>query len=225
MMLLFNWRKFLSMQLVSIDQWPDEFRDSVGTLLLPHLKVKVQCQKLCPTSMNVKPLPPFSEEAFTEDESSKVNETIKCLYTPDTVLQILKLYKRTSSIAIGNSIKLASATSQFGNCSKLFVDDVLYELDCFIKVTVIVTNATVHTEKHWLVRCLKYVAHNCRPWFGYPSQVWGATYETDCYYYFLLNQIDARAVFVQSTINFGRVIGEQCVLVAVPIPFSLDDIT
>ena len=222
-------RKFVSMQLVSTDQWPGEFRESFGPLLQPHLKEKGSvAETVCPNEMSaVKPLPPFSEAAFTDDEILKVEHAISSLHPAESILQILKLYKRTVSIAIGNSVKLASTTSRYSHCSKIFIRDTLYEIDSFVKAAVMATGAdsTLTTEKHWLVRCFKYVSHQCKPWFGYPTQVWDTTYEIADPQYFLLSEIGARAVFVQSKVSFGRVIGNHTVLVAVPIPFYLDDVT
>ena len=47
-------RKFVSMQLVSTDQWPGEFRESFGPLLQPHLKEKGSvAETVCPNEMSV----------------------------------------------------------------------------------------------------------------------------------------------------------------------------
>lgn len=221
-------RKFLSMQLVTLDKWPSEFKDKVGPLFQPYQKETGSLSEtVCPTTIrSVKPLPPISEKAFLPEELSEVENVINSLHA-DSDLQVLRLYKCTSSVAIGNSIKLASAGSRHGNCSKIFVGDTLYEIDRFVHVTAMIMDDSLDvaaTEKHWLVRCLAYASHQCKPWFGYPTQVWSTALKTD-FHYFFLNQIDSRVVFVHSKVKFGNVIGEHHVIVAVPIPFSFDSTT
>ena len=54
---------------------------------------------------------------------------------------MLRLYKCTSSIAVGKSIILGSSGSRHGNCSKIFVHDTLYEMDCLVQVTIMVMEA------------------------------------------------------------------------------------
>ena len=78
---------------------------------------------------------------------------------------------------------------------------------------------SVATEKHWLVWCLSYAGHQCKPWFGYPAQVWSASLNAD-FNYFLLKKISSRVVFVKSKIS--GIIGEHNVIVALPIPFYFD---
>ena len=217
-------RKFLSMQMVSLDQWPKEFKDKIGPLFQPYIKeIGSLSETLCPTiSQSIKPLPPITERAFTPEEMSEVVSTVNSFHI-DCNLQVLTLYKRTSSLVIGNSTKFASERSRYKNCSKIFVGDTLYEIDSFIQVTVMVTSDSdsIATEKQWLVRCFMYSDHQCKPWFGYPTQVWSATLNRG-FHYFLLTQIDGRAVVVESKVNFGSIIGEDNVIAAVPVPFSFD---
>ena len=223
-------RKFLSMQLVSLDKWPDEFRDKIGPLFQPHLKeVGSLSEMMHPDEItqSIRPLPPISEKAFSPEDLFEVEKVTSSLHPECVGLQVLRLYKCTSSIAVGKSIILGSSGSRHGNCSKIFVRDTLYEMDSFVQVTIMVTEAAsenVITEKHWLVRCFPYTCHQCKPWFGYPTQVWSTYLNTDVCTHFLLSQIDSRVVFVISKVKFGSVIGEDNVIVAVPIPFSFDNI-
>lgn len=115
--------KFLTMQSVSFDHWPEEFKQSIGPVLWPYLKEKGSVSEtICPSNINFKPLPPLYEKAFdSDDELSKVERVIKSQQNRnDCTLEVLKLYKYASSIAIGNSIKLASANSKYSYCSKFF---------------------------------------------------------------------------------------------------------
>ena len=118
---------------------------------------------------------------------------------------MLRLYRSTLSIAIGDSVKLASIKSRYSNCSKIFIGDVLYEIHSFLHVTVIVmddSSNVLRTDQHWFVKCQPYVPHPCKPWFGYPTQVWNIGLR-EKFQFFLLNHITNRAVFTQSEVNFG----------------------
>jgi hypothetical protein len=219
--------KFLSMQLVTLDKWPAEYKDEVEQLFHPYLKEAGSLSETsCSTEgiQSVKPLPPISEKAFLPEELLEVEKVVNSL-NEDCKVQVLRLHKCTSSLAISNSITLASTGSRHGNCAKIFVGDTLYEIDSFINITAMVMDDsnTVKTEKYWLVRCFSHAHHQCRPWFGYPTQVWSTALSQE-FSYFLLTQIDTRVVFVQSKVKFGNVIGENNVIVAVPIPFSFDTI-
>lgn len=89
-------------------------------------------------------------------------------------------------------------------------------MQCTVLVTDPLTDEST-THRHWLVQCSPYMSHPCKPWYGSPTQVW-ATVLTDDWDYFMLNQINSRVVFLETKVNFGRVIGEDNVLVVTPIP-------
>lgn len=59
----------------------------------------------------------------------------------------------------------------------------------------------------------------CKAWYGYPTQVWSIGFRTG-FNYFLLNDVTSRVVYVRTKVNFGRIIGEDSVLVVVPIPLN-----
>ena len=54
--------------------------------------------------------------------------------------------------------------------------------------------------------------HACKNWYGFSTEVWAATLEND-FDFFPLEEIQYRVVFVKTTVNFGRYIGEDSVLI------------
>ena len=76
-------RKFLSMQLVSLDKWPDEFRDKIGPLFQPHLKeVGSLSEMMHPDEItqSIRPLPPISEKAFLPEDLFEVEKVTSSLH-------------------------------------------------------------------------------------------------------------------------------------------------
>lgn len=215
-------RKFLGMQIVSLDQWPEDLRNDFSPLFHKCCK---ETGSLSETNQSkdsfalVKPLPPVTERAFKSEDMVKIEEIMSHLY-PNCQVQVLRLHRSSLAVAFNETVKLASNHSRYSNCSKVFIDNKLFEINHFVQCTVLVTDSITDecmTHRHWLVHCSQWISHQCKPWFGYPTQVWSSELEMD-FEYFMLNQICSRVVFVHSKVNFGRVIGEQKVLVVSPIP-------
>lgn len=214
-------RKFQSMQSVSLDQWPEEFKHEFSPMFESCFKQGGSLAESASSAgaSNVKPLPPISEKAFLDQEIIKIKSVVSSVHL-NSQIEVVKLHKSTTAIAFSNSIKLASEKSRYGHCSKVFVDNTLVEICSFVQCTCLITdvssgNSTTH--RHWLAKCSPYMPHRCVPWYGYPTQVWASVLVEDFEYYFL-NQITSRVVYVRTNVNFGRVIGEDCVLIVTPVP-------
>ena len=66
----------------------------------------------------------------------------------------------------------------------------------------------------WVAAVSIYMAHNCKVWFGKPTQVW-TTVTYPGYSFIPLTNIISR-VFT-TTVNFGRLIGNDYVNIVVPL--------
>ena len=66
---------------------------------------------------------------------------------------------------------------------------------------------------------MKCFEHPCHVWFGYPVEVWSTATKPDVHYIPITN-IKSRVVHVEHSFDFGRIHGEQTVLVVVPIASS-----
>ena len=105
------------------------------------------------------------------------------------------------------------------------MENKLVEINFFVQCIVFVTDpvsneCTRHT--HWLVNCTAYLEHTCKLWYGNPTQVWSTSLSSsNANNFHLINNITSRVVFVKTKVNFGRYIGEDSVLIVVPIPFYL----
>lgn len=169
------------------------------------------------------PLPPVKEKSFLDSEIKKIECIMHGIYDSADI-QVLRLYRACPAVAFDDTIKLASSKSKYSNCSKIFIYNKLFEIihfvQCYISVSHHATNQQ-KTEKCWLVKCSPYMAHPCKPWFGFPTQVWASVLD-NAYEYFTLEQTDSRVVFTETQVNFGRHIGQDNVLIVTPIPLYLN---
>ena len=89
------------------------------------------------------------------------------------------------AFVLKDSIKLAAASSLYSHSSKVFIDSNLVEINHFLLCTVLGTeSSTDHSfsHQHWLDYFSKFTEHVCKPWYGYPTKVWGATTESDRFF-------------------------------------------
>ena len=216
-------RKFTLMQDVSLSQWPEElkaefaplFRSCFGEKGSLSETMSIYDDKHC----SIKAIPPVVEKSFDCQELDKVTALMASLY-PHLSVSVLRLHTCTKAISINDSMKLASESSRYSHCSKVFIGRSLVEIISFIKCTVIVTDPSnqCSTHHHWVTHSLSYAEHPCQSWYGFPTEVWANRLNSG-FNYSLLEDITSRVVFVKEKINFGRFIGEDSVVVVVPIPF------
>lgn len=160
----------------------------------------------------MKPLPPVVERSFIDSEI----EEVKSALNDNGKMEVLRLYRSAQAFAFTSTINLAARNSKYINCSKIFAANKLFEILCFVQCTVKVVD-TSDVQKHWLVKCSPFMSHQCKPWYGYPTEVWSSVLEDD-YKYFTLDRIQSRVVYTEANVNFGRVMGHDNVLVVIPIP-------
>ena len=72
------------------------------------------------------------------------------------------------------------------------------------------------TSTHWFAKVIFFLEHQCRVWFGYPTEVW-TKMEATSSYFIPLSHIKSRVPYVDSKVNFGQIIGTDSVYVITPI--------
>ena len=77
-------------------------------------------------------------------------------------------------------------------------------------------NSSNGTESRsfWFAAVPLFLDHPCRVWFGSPTEVWSRVTSRDI---LPLSYILCRIAYASTSVNFGRVIGEDTVLVVVPL--------
>ena len=209
-------------------EWPQEFEDDLHSLLskATYCKGSLMFATLenalhSPEAIKlVEALPPAKEFILPSHVKHSLIEDIAYYYSNDTcsVCNVLAICIRCKAIKIGSFV-LGSEHSKFTTSSRLLVYTTngqvkLAQVHYYIRCNVMLSNEEI--DKVWLVAVSYYVNHSCKVWFGHPVQVWSKTTETDIHF-IPLNKISSRIVCGELTVNFGRYIGEQNVLVVIPI--------
>ena len=214
-------RKFITMQQVTLDQWPEELKSDFATLLdTEHGSLSETMQDSI--KQNIKPLPPITEKALPDEEIAKIKSLMLTVYGGKNI-QIARLCKSTAAVSFNESIKLAAKNSRYSHCSKVFIDSSLIEINFFIKCIIFVTDQSTNKctrRTHWLANCTSYLEHPCQLWYGKPTEVWSNSLSSFDVNYFLISSITNRIVYVNAEVNFGRFMGTDNVLIVVPIPFD-----
>ena len=77
------------------------------------------------------------------------------------------------------------------------------------------------SEKHktvnlWFAAVSYFHEHDCKLWYGKPTQVWTTVTSSDIKF-IPLSHIHSRVAYCSSTVNFGRFIGSHQVFVVVQV--------
>ena len=160
------------------------------------------------TELTCIPLLPIRESAFLDSEI----ESLK----PIVGDGLIRLNEKSTAIRLGRFV-LGAKGSRHSNSSLLLAkrsgDVCLAEVLFFVRCTVF-TNEE-HSYK-WVAAVAWFIEHPCKVWFGSPCQVWSsATWPG--FSFVSVQDIVSRVVHTKSTVNFGRFIGNQTVLVVVPL--------
>ena len=74
----------------------------------------------------------------------------------------------------------------------------------------------METQSFWFATVSLVQSHNCKLWFGKPVEVWSCVTFSE-HVFIPISHIKSRLAHTSTTINFGRIIGQDHVLVVVPL--------
>ncbi len=215
-------RRFMSSTLHGIHNWPLEYKEDLARLVVHHQYQKGSLQS---TSLEqalqqnqtetIKPLPPVREVAWEPHQKHILCKFLTSLLGHRN-FSLLTLYQKVSAIMIGGFV-LGSNTSRFLTKAHVmalhprFSDQThLAEIENFAKLDVkIESNSTISI---WTASVKYYFEHDCKKWFGGPTQVWSKTKSPDTYY-ICLSSIKSKVAYCETEVDFGRYIGKQTVYV------------
>ena len=140
---------------------------------------------------------------------------------PHKSFSLCAIYKRCKAINVGNFI-LGSKSSKFTTSSHVMVErsvdsipkSQLAEIHYFAKCVLHLPDC--NTETVWVAAISFFMEHPCHVWFGFPAEVWSTVTETDIHF-IPVSSIKSRVFYTENSFNFGRILGDQKVLVVVPI--------
>lgn len=137
---------------------------------------------------------------------------------------ILLLHTKAKTINVGGFIlgakgskhsrsSLVLARKTRNGVSSTNIAEVQYFASCTI-----VSAGNGHKQTVWVASVHWYMEHQCRVWFGQPTQVWSGV----CYpgnFLILISNNVSRVVYAHHLVSFGWVIGEEKVYIIVPFFF------
>ena len=224
-------RRFTELHSLGIESWPQEFQRDFAPLLEGHRynkgslmqsSLETHMKVHCESDSSIQPLPPMLESAFEPLLLESLKQTIiQDKLIPHNRFTVLSLMCKCGALKIGDYV-LGSKKSRHSTSSVVMVcPDVvdsskvnLAEIEFFFRCDVCVGSKDV--VSFWFVAVKLFSDHMCKVWFGFPTQVWSAVTAPDMYF-LPLTCIKSRVAYCKKTVNFGRVIGNDSVIIAVPI--------
>lgn len=133
-------------------------------------------------------------------------------------MTVLALFAKCRAIKIGRFI-LGSCNSRFTTASRVIValeeEEKLAEIQHFLKCAIRYSNQH-HSENFWLAAVKVYFEHQCRVWFGHPTEIWASCTRPELIY-IPLSYIKCRVAYTTLEQYFGRIIGTDKVSVVIPL--------
>lgn len=218
-------RRFATLHDSGISKWPEEFREDFASLLASrqYNKGSLMQSSLCYDSLIPFALPPVFESALEPSQLRELYQMFEAAGLIDSDdYDILPLFSQCAVIKIGEYV-LSSRKSRFTTCSVIMAQtinksgillaDIHYFLKCDVRIR---ENDEIRYQSFWLVAISFYYPHECKVWFGSPTEVWSAITRPDIEF-LPLSHIRSRVSYSKQDINFGRLIGTDSVLIITPL--------
>lgn len=220
-------RRFTSNTLYGVHNWPAEYKDQLSSLVSHHQYQEGSLQasslkqalQLC-ESEHVNPLPPVREAAWEIHQKPELHDLVTS-FIGHQEFTLLTLYDKAMALCIGGFI-LGSRCSRFKTKAHVMAvhprhpDQIhLARIEHYAKLDI--KDCKSDTKSSVWVACVSfYYEHDCKVWFGDPTQVWARSTSPDCYYV-RLPSIKSRVAYCETVVDFGRYIGKQTVFVVSPL--------
>lgn len=218
-------RRYLESKLCLPYHWPAEFKDIFLPLLENH---KYQKGSLQPTSFEssiqeqslmVSELPPIQERAFNPTELTTIKNLVQIMH-PNESYDVLILHKRCKALSFNEHV-IGAEGSQQSNSSLVLATlkkdndaTVLCAIQYFAECKLVNSRSQ---KSFWIAAISEFMEHQCKVWFGKPTQVWCTAPKSTGVEYIPISFIRSRVVFTKTKFNFGQHIGEDSVYIIVPI--------
>ena len=217
-------RRFLATGDFDRHKWPEEFRSMFSSILFSHtydkgslaslsLEQSLRCGK------DIQALPPVFECTWESHMKASLHSVVAAISGLRN-FTILTLYTKAKALSVGRFI-ISSVHSHFTTTCTVMVlhpshpdEPHLAKIEYFAKVAVLPESGSVCSI--WIACVCFHHYHQCKVWFGGPTQVWATSLETDTYFV-PLHSIISHVALCCTEVDFGRVIGKQTVLVVSPL--------
>lgn len=218
-------RRFTSNTHYGVHNWPAEYKDQLSSLLFHHhyQKGSLQASSLEQAlqlhgSEHIDPLPPVREAAWEIHQKPELQDLILS-FIGHQDFTLLTLYDKATALSIGGYI-LGSTCSRFKTKSHVMAihpkrpgEIHLARIEHFANLDVKDNGSDNSSQKRLWAACVNfYYEHDCKVWFGHPTQVWSRSTSPD-FFYISLSSIKSRVAYCESIVDFGRFIGKETVYV------------
>lgn len=215
-------RRFTSSAYSGVHNWPGEYRDELSSLISRHqytegslqasiLEEALQMQGL----KHIVPLPPVREIAWEMHQKSELVDLIASS-VGHLNFTLLALYDKAKALSIGGFV-LGSINSHFKTKSHVMISHPrhpeqlhLAKIEYFAKLNIL--DSGTDDTSMWIACVTFFYEHDCKVWFGGPTQVWSRSTTPDSYF-IMLQSIKSRVAYCETTVDFGTRIGKQTVYV------------
>ena len=215
-------RRFLHIRIYATHNWPNEFRDEFSPFIKKFNYNKgslsqASLSRLLNQSPEITSLPPVYESAFESHMKVNAHSIISNNITIDS-FTVLTLFEKCGAVKVGRFV-LGSVSSRFSTVSivkvKTLGKEKLAEVQYYAKCTI--TSQASKSLNFWLAAVSFFPEHQCKHWYGRPTEVWGGISDLDVCFLPLCD-IQDRVTFTKSSVHFGQFIGTDKVIVITPLP-------
>ena len=209
-------QRFLDKNVYASYNWPQEFVTEYYPLLQKYECYSKGSLKQSSGISEVITLPPVHEHGFLGWQIEELHKLVTPLVTTDKY-HVLVLHNRANAVLVGDSLFAADGSRHSNSCFVLALHasgeyrlaKILYFAECIFSVE----NGRNGTK--WVAFVSWFEPHQCKVWFGFPTQVWCTT--SIQMSFILLQHIKCHVAYTKATVNFGRFIGEDVVFIITPV--------
>lgn len=200
-----NWPREVSAEFVPL---LEQFRYNQGSLLQAHFDT---------SEKEIIPLSPVKEVCL---DAAHVDLVQRAFARNNARSGIpLLLYKHAEGLKTG-SYMIGSNSSRYFRSSVVFATKnkgealSLAQVEYFAQCSIVVSSSNNQLHTEWLAAVSWFEVHPFRVWFGNPTEVWCSTQTS--FEFIPICDIKHRAIYTKASVDFGRWVGTDTVLVASP---------
>ena len=209
--------------------WPEEYKSEFAPLLSQcryskGALVSSSLEGFMPNSDQpgeVKALPPVHESTWLPHQKEVLRHTVRGLVGHDDFF-LLSLYQKCKAISVGGTI-IGASNSRYTTSAHVMALHPrqlealhLAKVQYLARVDVKLTSGEEQNVSYWFAAASFYHEHQCKLWFGRPTEVWAtATLPDLCLIH--VNCIKCRVAYCKVDVDFGRFIGQQTVIAVSPL--------
>ena len=216
-------QRYLDFTTFAPSKWPGKYKNDFLSVLEKHQydKGSLKQNSFKEKNIAVTNILPLEEHAFTTRTIASLQHILSALY-PEENYNVLMLHFRCNAIKF-NNFTLGAKDSRYQKASILLVmpnlnstETLLCEVQYFMKCKL--AKSFDEGAPHiimWFAAVQLMMEHQCKVWFGFPVEVCSTAPAAFDFTFIPVSSIQSRVVYIKTTFNFGRIIGDDSVYIAI----------